>query len=416
MDSGSYAVQSPETINEPSGSIATNELLGSISRQSPARASAVLSVATLRRSTSNHATPTRTMHLTEQEHRQKENALSQTHRITIEGLQQRPRSNQRNRTPRRNESPMDPNEFRRQTVVEAAERRRATIHPGAGSAVGSVAPMLIREKPSSTKMGPSHRKVRRWNNEHFDKLAFEVESSSRNAANALVQGKQYAHLYKDVFDPLEHKSMAMCRFLEDHNLDPLRDRFFEGELPGPTQPSSRTNSREPMSLSGEERLSLIDSRLRRVVAKACRNSYAASRVIKTFETFLVESFSAGETCVTDLADDWWQEVLLECPTVTERKVDNTIAAQFYFHPTNATAGFHRILLDAICQFHGLNPISKTLDISIGDNTQSRSLFVKGNPLSFGGGNVRLLDVLSQGSDETTVEFLGRKLDDSWTVV
>ena len=104
----------------------------------------LLSVATLRRSSPSHHSPTRVLQLTEQEH-----MPAPVRRITIESLQQRPRSNQRNRTPLRNESPLDPDEFRRRdpsesrsaSAASATEGRRITIRPGAGGAAG--APMRV---------------------------------------------------------------------------------------------------------------------------------------------------------------------------------------------------------------------------------------------------------------------------------
>jgi hypothetical protein len=57
-------------------------------------------------------------------------------------------------------------------------------------------------------------------------------------------------------------------------------------------------------------------------------------------------------------DMWWESLLLECPTVTRRKDSDRVAAQFFFDSTLPTAGFHRLLLHAVCQFHGLNVVSR----------------------------------------------------------
>lgn len=108
-----------------------------------------LSVETLRRSSSLHS-PTRTLRLMEAEHSSRDNTPA---RIAVETLtNSRPRSNQRSRTPMRYESPLNPDEFRRETVLaaeaeaEAAqagesavhEARRVTIRPLAGRAIGTV--------------------------------------------------------------------------------------------------------------------------------------------------------------------------------------------------------------------------------------------------------------------------------------
>lgn len=89
-----------------------------------------MNVAVLRRS-SSHVTPTRTLRLSEQEHREVTPV-----RVTQEYLE-RPRSNQRTRTPRRYESPMDPDAFRRTSPANnnndhnnEAPATRILIHTG----------------------------------------------------------------------------------------------------------------------------------------------------------------------------------------------------------------------------------------------------------------------------------------------
>lgn len=76
-----------------------------------------MSVAALRRS-SARVTPTRTLLLSEQEHR----AVTPTTTTTSSLFEPRPRSNPRTRTPRRQESPLDPDVFRRRNDGEATSR------------------------------------------------------------------------------------------------------------------------------------------------------------------------------------------------------------------------------------------------------------------------------------------------------
>jgi hypothetical protein len=99
-----------------------------------------LSVASLRRSNAV-LSPTRTLALLEAEQSSRE---STPVRVSMESLSRRPRSNPRSRTPMRYESPLDPGEFRRESLeseepsaVPVNEGRRITIRPLAGSAVGS---------------------------------------------------------------------------------------------------------------------------------------------------------------------------------------------------------------------------------------------------------------------------------------
>jgi len=68
--------------------------------------------------------------------------------------------------------------------------------------------------PKSRKQGPSHRKVRRWNNDHFVGLATEIASSSSRgaiAAEALLKAQEDAHLHRAVWDPLDHTSEKLGR-------------------------------------------------------------------------------------------------------------------------------------------------------------------------------------------------------------
>jgi hypothetical protein len=100
----------------------------------------ILSVASLRRSNAQ-LNPTRTLALLEAEQSSRE---STPVRVSIESLSRRPRSNPRSRTPMRYVSPLDPAEFRRESleseessVNPGNEGRRITIRPLAGSAVGT---------------------------------------------------------------------------------------------------------------------------------------------------------------------------------------------------------------------------------------------------------------------------------------
>mmetsp|Transcript_19816 Transcript_19816/g.42686 ORF Transcript_19816/g.42686 Transcript_19816/m.42686 type:complete len:230 (+) Transcript_19816:786-1475(+) len=229
----------------------------------------------------------------------------------------------------------------------------------------------------------------------------------------------------------------MTRFLQDDALQGVRHQFFEGELPQRQQQQFNNNNnhgqqaiREPQT--AHEMLFRIDSRLRRVVKKACTNSLPAARVVKTFETFVIESFAANNnktkksqkkqpTTPSSLDDDWFHNLLLEQPTVTQRKDNDKYTAQFHFPAQTATGGFHRLLLHAVCQFHGLSAVSRTLKLALSSNagdeetpTQSRALLVTGPPVV---GKFRLLTVLTGADDDPNqeVEELGTKLE-GWTMV
>lgn len=137
-----------------------------------------------------------------------------------------------------------------------------------------------------------------------------------------------------------------------------REQFFEGYGPMTNHSTPKVKSiSNKVVLSGDDMLNRIDPRLRRLLIRACHNSYAAAKVVEVFESFIIKSFTNVKS--TLLQDGWWMDLLLECPTLTHRKDNNRSTAQFFFHPTLPTGGFHRLLLHAVCQFHGLNVTSRT---------------------------------------------------------
>jgi hypothetical protein len=160
-----------------------------------------------------------------------------------------------------------------------------------------------------------------------------------------------------------------------------REKFFEGEGPMLAPPPSLVDyhkrsiasKKEPSTAS--DMLNRMDPRLRRLVVRAYRNSYAAAKVVDKFEAFVVGSFGTliGSTASLE-SDDWWRDLLLECPTITRRRDNGKYSAQFYFHGSAPTAGFHRLLLHAVCKFHGLNAVPK----------MERSYSVGGDHGSIGG--------------------------------
>jgi len=126
----------------------------------------------------------------------------------------RSRSNQRSRTPMRFESPLNANAFREVSPpAEPREGQRISIRPSAGAVVGSVLqsnnrPILENNRSArdvcakSSKQGPSHRKVRRWNNDNFVGLASELAKSSGRgavAAEALLLAQAEAPQFRSIY-------------------------------------------------------------------------------------------------------------------------------------------------------------------------------------------------------------------------
>jgi hypothetical protein len=175
----------------------------------------------------NTGTPTRTLRLTHQEQ-------SSSRDPTPSEIANR---SPRPRTPRqRLESPLDHDALRRGggrgddavVVAEEDDRRttaqRVTIRLNAGMGVGERAPMAARNRPTlsnnniaeggplepSAKQGPSHRKVRRWNN---DRLA-DLDLTSAKVKSIYAKARSEAHLYRAVYNPNEdcQRSDALTRY------------------------------------------------------------------------------------------------------------------------------------------------------------------------------------------------------------
>ena len=262
----------------------------------------------------------------------------------------------------------------------------------------------------SRKQGPSHRKVRRWRNEHFDDLASEMASDHGKAADALRKAKEKAHLYRDIVNFREMTDDALTRLAKDDKLQGVRDKFFECELPVQQQQQNRRDekARHRQNLTAQEKLYRVDTRLRRVVTKACGNSLPAAMVVKTLETFVRATFgkhASKKHAVSVPAGQWWTTLLTEAPTVTKRR-DGKLTVCFLFDAQSSSGGFHRLLLHAICQFHGLQAVSKMVDI---EGRSNRALIVTGETEQYHCNKHALLDQLIDDAAQVDI------LEEPWTM-
>jgi len=195
--------------------------------------------------------------------------------------------------------------------------------------------------------------------------------------------------------------------MTDDELKGVRDRFFEGELPNRSQPSHKVGLQGP--LTAQDMMNRIENRLRKVVVKACTNSYPAAKVVESFEDFVIRALAGKKLKVSS---DWWKDLLLEQPTVTTRKDSRTVA-RFYFDAESSTGGFHRLLFHAVAQFHGLKAVSEMVNIQIGDKSQARALTVSG---AISEAKYRLLDhIVKEKESGESVEKVRDRLG-SWTLV
>lgn len=233
------------------------------------------------------------------------------------------------------------------------------------------------------------------------------------AAEALLLGStNVSSKHRSILDPQQHQSKAMRKFREE-DLSGVRQQFFNGELPNSLQQMPlpvKHASKDQSLLTPEERLYRIESRLRRVVVKACENSYAASQVVNILEEYLIRVHQGKEDTRTRKE---WLELLLEPPTLSSRRLTrknengndegHELITRFLFDADSSTGGFHRLLLHGVCQFHGLTAISSTMRASLDDNnkaegTKKARVLTASGVLS--GANVGLVDLITKRqSDE-----------------
>ena len=206
-------------------------------------------------------------------------------------------------------------------------------------------------------------------------------------ARVLAHAQKDAHLYKNFVDVKDRDSLVFHKLMTDPRYESLRDKYLDGELPVLEQPRC-SGPAIPIQWTPDLMLNRIDSRLRRVVIKAGTNSQPAFLVMKRLEDHVMRLFTGSDAPGEDLTD-----LLLAVPTL-RTLADSVHTCQFYFHPNSPTGGFHRLLLHAICQFHGLRVSSRTVDVEIGEHRQARALTVTGGIAR--DDIFRLVDCLSEG--------------------
>jgi hypothetical protein len=229
----------------------------------------------------------------------------------------------------------------------------------------------------------------------------------------------------------------MKQFREDKSLDLVREEFFEGCLP--CDPYSSSSSRRVVvditSLTPLERFHRIESRIRRIVVKACENSYAASKVVNTLEDFLIRIYNGEKD---ERSQEDWDEFLLGSPIVTERRCSmknkdqdenstfnpRRLIIKFLFDAESATGGFHRLLLHGICQFYCLSATSSSTRINMPtkDGNVAKKARVLTATGTLSGVDVRLVEFIterqrsrsagnSETSDQVQLDFTTNKLSE-----
>lgn len=217
--------------------------------------------------------------------------------------------------------------------------------------------------------------MRRWNNDNFVNLAKEVGGSNK-AAEALLRGHAHATQYHSVLSQ-EHSKKSIMTKLSDSStkseeLRYVRDKFYEGELHS-SQPKAKVNHKNHKKpthlLTRDDKMNRIDKRLRQVVTRAIENSLPATKIMETLEDFLIQAHLRNNKDQTTIAPQEdkqvWNGILSKPPTISRNGDDNDNGKQIlvlhfsFGSESSSNGGFHRLLLHALVQFHGLAAHSAT---------------------------------------------------------
>jgi len=293
-----------------------------------------------------------------------------------------------------------------ENTAPTTEGQRITILPMAGIARGTnIANFRNRQDGSnpvaatkSRKQGPSHRKQRRWNNDNFVNLAKEVGGSGK-AAEALLRGHAHAGQYLCILSDEPSKKSILTKLANsssnNEELQYVRDKFFEGELHSrQTTRKNHKNHKKPSHLlTRDDKLNRIDKRLRQVVTRAIENSLPATKVMETLEDFLIRAHTAtDEQTVPQQGQRIWNDILSQPPTISRHGDEDKqiLVLRFSFGSALENGGFHRLLLHALVQFHGLSAHSATTP------TGGRLLAATGH---LANANHKLVDSIMQRKEE-----------------
>ena len=179
----------------------------------------------------------------------------------------------------------------------------------------------------------------------------------------------------------------MSKLSEDNYFVDIRDKFFRGEIghgPAVKQVPAKKEMDDTL-VTPAIMMKRIHGRLRDVLIRACCNTAFSVEIVDLFEQCLIASFHKGKASSLHVVG-----TLLEQPTVTKDTTGQT-TVRFYFDSESSTGGFHRLLLHAVCQFHGLNAVSTSVEF----NGNSRSRLLSASGVRISGPHVRLVDHVLQ---------------------
>jgi len=172
--------------------------------------------------------------------------------------------------------------------------------------------------------------------------------------------------------------------IQDKKLEHTCHQFFDGEI-GYGPPNVRVKPKINQDCSSPTMMmNRIQGRLRNVIIRAC-SSKTTVKIVDAFEECLCRCFLNEQSNYKESIPCDVKTLLTELKTKKQEKSDQ-ITAYFYFDADSSSAGFHRLLLHGICQFHSLHAISNTVDFN---KKPARQLVVTGKTMW--GSNIKLSD-------------------------
>ena len=250
----------------------------------------------------------------------------------------------------------------------------------------------------SNKQGPGHRKVRRWNNDKFIGIASDISHANpqrgMQIANIYAEAEMDKGRFADPNAPRDNRTIfstlvsarngsgneddIACANLDRKRLEEIRDRFVDGEVGRNNSITKGAQERmkkrqEELFLDGDRMMRVnVNVRLMNVVVRACKSSGFTRNVVDAFERLLVNNMSGRgvemachDSDETEADIDIWNQVMVQKPFITRKKsmglgdTGSGVIARMLFREDESKGAFNRLLLHAVCQFHGLDTCSTT---------------------------------------------------------
>ena len=212
----------------------------------------------------------------------------------------------------------------------------------------------------SDKQRPSRRKLRRWGNDKFIGIAAELAKAGHvSIAEEFSRGETETSQFQRANDPRNYRSIFSDISSDNNgNFGDLRRKFEEGDVakvPSKNYSSSKSfHKNNP--LNGDDMFEVLDPRLKRVLERmvTTKTSSSAAQLTSAYESYLSLLFCHGIEGETEAFGSY----LARLPSVIIRD-KNLIEIKFMFELDSPYGGINRLLLHAVCQFHGLCASSNT---------------------------------------------------------